>query len=529
MSQYDPAPSNNHERNSHVSHGYVQIDLGPKHLLNECASTTDHSEHAFLHLVEADALPISVDEIEFGYRSGDNKVHPKIPSFYGTIGLNPHYTIASKLDNWQRDLIDTIEDALISEGCQTHHTRHEDTAVYVEVGNYHAARIVTGASTDECSVILDIMSIDHLGHVIESMAYDEPELYRPDRVAVLESTAQIFALCLSETIEYFKEEHDETYLNLQLKPTRVRQRRVGRGVVKASETPEAPTAVIMPGYDDIDPNQLTFDSLGGLHEPKSRLKAVANCIKDPEGTARYGIAPTHFVLYGPPGTGKTSLVKALAGEAGAKLEVIRSTDIIDMWVGQSGKHLREVFEKAINYADGSIILFFDEFDSIASDAHGTNEHSQVKRVFQEYVTKIEKDHSHITIAAATNSDMSRLDRALIRSGRLEPIPVPCPTEYELVEVWGTIITESSRSLPTTWDAPSDNPSVAVPFSIYAADVNPIKLAAISSGLTGADIEFALAAARRQAYGIFRETGVDTSVDYALLEPIVLRLQREKTA
>ena len=85
MSQYDPAPSNNHERNSHVSHGYVQIDLGPKHLLNECASTTDHSEHAFLHLVEADALPISVDEIEFGYRSGDNKVHPKIPSFYGTI------------------------------------------------------------------------------------------------------------------------------------------------------------------------------------------------------------------------------------------------------------------------------------------------------------------------------------------------------------------------------------------------------------------------------------------------------------
>lgn len=71
-----------------------------------------------------------------------------------------------------------------------------------------------------------------------------------------------------------------------------------------------------------------------------------------------------ILLYGPPGTGKTYLAKACATETQAAFFTISPSDIMSKYVGESEKHVRNVFKQARKHKDS--IIFIDEIDSLVT-------------------------------------------------------------------------------------------------------------------------------------------------------------------
>jgi len=53
------------------------------------------------------------------------------------------------------------------------------------------------------------------------------------------------------------------------------------------------------------------------------------------------------LLYGPPGTGKTLLAKAVATECSLNFLSVKGPELINMYVGESEKNVRDVFQKAV--------------------------------------------------------------------------------------------------------------------------------------------------------------------------------------
>ena len=70
-----------------------------------------------------------------------------------------------------------------------------------------------------------------------------------------------------------------------------------------------------------------------------------------------------FNFAGPPGTGKTICAEAIAQALGRRLLVVRYAEVESMWVGETPKHVAELFRAA---REENAVLFFDEADGIAS-------------------------------------------------------------------------------------------------------------------------------------------------------------------
>ncbi len=214
--------------------------------------------------------------------------------------------------------------------------------------------------------------------------------------------------------------------------------------------------------------EVRWDDIGGLENVKQELReAVEWPLKYPKIFEEMGIRPPKgILLFGPPGTGKTLLAKAAATESGANFIAVRGPEILSKWVGESERAIRKIFERARQVAPA--IIFFDEIDSIAP-ARGLRHDSGVTdRIVNQLLTEMDGivPLQNVVVIAATNRP-DILDPALLRPGRFDRlIYVPPPDK----EARKQIFKIHTRKVP------------------LADDVDFDKLAELTEGYTGADIE-----------------------------------------
>ncbi|MEF8782932.1 MAG: CDC48 family AAA ATPase [Haloarculaceae archaeon] len=214
---------------------------------------------------------------------------------------------------------------------------------------------------------------------------------------------------------------------------------------------------------------VTWEDVGGLGDTKERLReAIQWPLEYPDVFAQMDMQAAKGVLmYGPPGTGKTLLAKAIANEAESNFISIKGPELLNKYVGESEKGVREIFEKA--RANAPTVVFFDEIDSIAGERGRHSGDSGVgERVVSQLLTELDglEDLEDVVVIATTNRP-DLIDPALLRPGRLDRhVHVPVPDE----EGRRKIFEVHTREKP------------------LAGDVDIERLARRTEGYVGADIE-----------------------------------------
>jgi len=172
-----------------------------------------------------------------------------------------------------------------------------------------------------------------------------------------------------------------------------------------------------------------FESVGGLDGAKATLERAVTwpLTYGPLFEAADADPPSGVLLYGPPGTGKTLLARAVAAESEVNFVRVQGPELLDRYVGESEKAVREVFDRARQTAPA--IVFFDEIDAVATDRDRAG-NEVTERVVSQLLTEFDAvaDNPNLIVLAATNRK-DALDPALLRAGRLEShVEVPAPDE-----------------------------------------------------------------------------------------------------
>eukprot|EP00968_Pinguiococcus_pyrenoidosus_P012582 scaffold1108_cov260-Pinguiococcus_pyrenoidosus.AAC.18 len=125
-----------------------------------------------------------------------------------------------------------------------------------------------------------------------------------------------------------------------------------------------------------------------------------------------------LLLYGPPGTGKTLIAKCIATEIGAAFLSVKGPELLDMFVGESEKNVRQTFKVAKENAP--CVLFFDELDSLApARGRGSDGGGVLDRVVSQFLTELDAiDDELVFVLGATNRP-DLIDPCLLRSGRFD--------------------------------------------------------------------------------------------------------------
>ena len=108
----------------------------------------------------------------------------------------------------------------------------------------------------------------------------------------------------------------------------------------------------------------SLDGLGIQSDVPLGQIAAAVCRFRKTGRSSEVVPRLSILLSGPSGCGKTEFVKYLAEKAGADVVVVTASDVLGPYVGETERHLADVFRKA---ADSRAILFLDEVDSLLAD------------------------------------------------------------------------------------------------------------------------------------------------------------------
>jgi len=160
-------------------------------------------------------------------------------------------------------------------------------------------------------------------------------------------------------------------------------------------------------------------------------------LKNPELFLRVGIKPPKgCLLYGPPGTGKTLLARAVASNVDANFLKVVSSAIVDKYIGESARVIREMFGYARDHEP--CIIFMDEVDAIGGRrfSEGTSADREIQRTLMELLNQMDGFDvlGKVKMIMATNRP-DTLDPALLRPGRLDrKIEISLPNEQARLDI-----------------------------------------------------------------------------------------------
>jgi len=137
------------------------------------------------------------------------------------------------------------------------------------------------------------------------------------------------------------------------------------------------------------------------------VKAVGNYLDSSFNATAEDKPRMNILLYGPPGTGKTEFVKYLGKTLDRKVLVMKGSDILGMYVGESEKNIADAFHRA---EAEHAILFFDEVDGLLQDRSNANHSWEITQV-NELLQQMENFNG--VMVAATNFSKN-LDPATMR-------------------------------------------------------------------------------------------------------------------
>ena len=197
----------------------------------------------------------------------------------------------------------------------------------------------------------------------------------------------------------------------------------------------------------------TWEDVGSLDLVKARLEQAV-CLpirradlfaKINRDTVMHG--NDGVLLYGPPGCGKTLLAKAVANASGASFISVKGPELLNKYVGESERAVRQVFERA--RISPPCVIFFDELDALCPrrDSGGGSSSGATERVVNQMLTEMdgagESNRGVIVIGATNRPDM--VDPAMLRPGRLGLlIYVPLPDSVARANILRTLMRKTEH-------------------------------------------------------------------------------------
>jgi proteasome-associated ATPase len=210
--------------------------------------------------------------------------------------------------------------------------------------------------------------------------------------------------------------------------------------------------------------ELPWEKVGGQDEARQAVRdAVELPLLHGDLFKAYNhTSPKGILLYGPPGCGKTLLGKATAYNLTRQLREktgvdhreyfmhVKGPEILNMWVGESERQVRELFARAREKAKEGFLpfIFIDEAESIL----GTRRAGRTSGILNTLVPMfcaemdgIESLQQMVIILASNRADM--IDPAILRPGRIDrKIKVSRPTKKGSEEIYRIYLTRTCRSI-----------------------------------------------------------------------------------